>query len=283
MSERVQVLNGEAPVRRESDAEAMHEGPVGTRGFRLKLLATRLAILAALLMTWELIAGRYVDTFWISQPSEISARLMTWIRNGTLWFQVSITLEEMLVGFAIGAASGVLTGFLLGRNEGLSRLLDPFIMAVYSLPKVALAPLFILWFGIDLKPKIILAAVVVFFLVFYNTYAGVRDVDADLINVVRLMGGDRFQILRFVVLPDSLIWIFTGLKIAVPYALIGAVVGEIMASNRGIGYLIESSAGQFDTAGVFAALFVLMIISVTLNELLNRSEGFLLRWKASGQ
>src|SRR5919202_738815 len=101
--------------------------------------------------------------------------------------------------------------------------------------------------------------------------------------MVRLMGGNRFQILFFVVLPSSLIWIFTGLKLAVPYALIGAVVGEIMASNRGIGYLIEASAGQFDTAGVFAALFVLMIISVTLNELLNRAEGFLLRWKSTGQ
>jgi sulfonate transport system permease protein len=283
VSQRVQVVKGETHVQLDDDAEAMHEGPVGTRGFRLRLMAARLAMLAAALAIWEFVGGRYVDPFWISRPSEVYARLATWTSTGTLWFQVSITLEEMLVGFLIGATIGVFAGFLLGRNENLSRLLDPFIMAIYSLPKVALAPLFILWFGIGLKPKIVLAAVVVFFLVFYNTYAGVRDVDPDLVNVVRLMGGSRLQILLFVVLPGSLVWIFTGLKIAVPYALIGAVIGEIMASNRGIGFLIESAAGQFDTAGVFAALVVLMIISVALNELLSRSERFLLRWKTSGQ
>jgi NitT/TauT family transport system permease protein len=283
MSQRVQVFEGEVQIRRESDADVMYEGPVGTRGFRIKLFGARLLILAAALVAWEIIGGDYVDTFWISQPSDIYAKLAKWLVSGTLGFQLAVTLQEMLIGFTIGAVAGLVTGFVLGRNEFLSRLLDPFIAAIYSLPKVALAPLFILWFGVDIKPKIVLAAVVVFFLVFYNTYAGVRDVDSDLVDMVRLMGGNRFQILFFVVLPSSLIWIFTGLKLAVPYALIGAVVGEIMASNRGIGYLIEASAGQFDTAGVFAALFVLMIISVTLNELLNRAEGFLLRWKSTGQ
>ena len=283
MSQRIQAFEGEIAVERASDADVMYEAPIGTRRYRLKLIGARLAILALALSAWEIIGGDYVDTFWISQPSDIYAKLARWVSTGMLWYQVSITLQEMMIGFLIGASSGIVIGFLLGRNDFLNRLLDPFIMAIYSLPKVALAPLFILWFGIDIKPKIVLAAVVVFFLVFYNTYAGVRDVDGDLVDVVRLMGGSRLQILLLVVLPSALTWIFTGLKIAVPYALIGAVVGEIMASNRGIGFLIEGSAGQFDTAGVFAALFVLMLISVTLNELLSRSEGILLRWKAVGK
>lgn len=283
MSDRVQVFEGEVAVQRVSDADVMHEAPVGTRGHTLKLLGARLTLLVVALVAWELIGGNLVDTFWISRPSDIHARLWRWIGTGSLWFHVSITVQEMLMGFAIGSTTGMVVGFVLGRNAFLARLLDPFIIAVYSLPKVALAPLFILWFGIDMKPKIVLAAVIVFFLVFYNTYAGVRDVDPDLVDVVRLMGGGRFQILSLVVLPGALVWIFTGLKIAVPYALIGAVVGEIMASNKGLGYLIEAAAGQFDTAGVFAALFVLMIISTTLNELLGRSEGLLLRWKTVGR
>jgi NitT/TauT family transport system permease protein len=177
----------------------------------------------------------------------------------------------------------MLLGFLLGRQQFLARALDPFILAIYSLPKVALAPLFILWFGIGIAPKIVLAAVIVFFLVFYNTYAGVRDADQDLIDVVRLMRGSKFQVMWLAVIPSTMVWVFTGLKIAVPYALIGAVVGEMMASNKGLGSLISGAAGQFDTAGVFAALFVLMIISTVLNQILQRLEIFILRWKVKSQ
>ena len=283
MTHRVQVFEGEVALERADAAPELREVQTGGWRYRLRLGLARLALLLVSLAVWQAVSGTLVDSFWISRPSDILQKLLRWIETGVLWYEISITLEEMVVGFLIGALAGLAVGFVLGRSDFLARLLDPFILAIYSLPKIALAPLFILWFGIDLKPKIVLAAVVVFFLVFYNTYAGVRDVDVDLINTVRIMGGNRLQVLRFIVLPSALTWIFTGLKISIPYALIGAVVGEIMASNRGIGYLIEGSAGQFDTAGVFAALLLLMLVATVLNELLNRSESVLLRWKSAGR
>jgi NitT/TauT family transport system permease protein len=152
-------------------------------------------------------------------------------------------------------------------------------MALYSIPKVALAPLFIVWFGIGMHMKVLLAAATVFFLVFLNTAAGVRDVDRGLIDAVRLMGGTRWDVARRVVLPSSMTGVLTGLKVAIPYALIGAVIGELVASNRGLGYLINDAASQFDTAGVFATLVVLSVIAGVLNVLVGLVGKRVNRWK----
>lgn len=245
----------------------------------LKLQGMRFLLLLAFLILWELAAGRLVDKFWVSAPSDIFLTLYKWTVSGELFFHLWITTQETLLGFLFGALGGGILGFLLGQWSSAARLLDPFIMAVYSLPKVALAPLLILWFGIGIEMKIILAAVIVFFLVFFNTYAGVKDVDPDLLDSIRLMGASERQIIGKVILPSALNWIFVGLKLSVPYALIGAVVGEITASNRGIGFLIQYSAGQFDTAGTFGALFVLMLMSTILNAGLGILEKRFLRWK----
>jgi NitT/TauT family transport system permease protein len=228
---------------------------------------------------WQFASGRIVSPFWLSDPASIGHRWWQWVTDGTLAFHFLITLQEMVIGFSFGVVFGSITGFVLGRQRFVARLLDPLILAVASVPKIALAPLFILWFGVGMLPKIVMAGAVVFFLVFFNTYAGVRDTDPDLIDVVRLMGGRRLAVLRLVLVPSALAWIFTGLKIAVPYALVGAVVGEMMASNKGLGALIESSAAQFDTAGVFAALATLLLLSMAINELLGRLERRVLRWK----
>ena len=256
--------------------------PPTARSQFLGVLAWRSAIVIIGLGLWEFSSGRLIKPFWISSPSEIWSRLDEWIATGQLWLHVEVTLTETVLGFAFGAVSGVLVGLALGLNRRLAAVLDPFIVAFYSLPKIALAPLFILWFGVGLTSKVVLATFVVFFLVFYNTYAGVLAVEAELVDVLRLMGARRGQIIRKVILPSALIWIFTGMKSSVPYALIGAVVGEMMASNKGLGYLIEAAAGQYDTAGVFAALFVLMIIATGLHELLKQSERVMLRWREEG-
>lgn len=232
----------------------------------------RIAIVVAMLGIWELISGRWVDEFWISKPSAIWEVLWGWISTGDILVHLEATLTEMGLGLFFGAVGGIAVGFLLGRVEWLAQLLDPIVSAIYSLPKVALAPLFILWFGVDLLSKVVLTAVVCFFLVFYNTYAGVRDVDKDLVDVVRVMGGSRSDLLLKVVLPSAATWIYTGLRLAVPYALIGAVVGEIVASNKGLGFLLARAAGTFNTAGTFAALFILMIIGTLLNLLVDLSE-----------
>jgi NitT/TauT family transport system permease protein len=232
----------------------------------------RLGIVIAILAIWQFISGRWVDEFWISKPSAIWDVLWGWISSGEILVHLQATMTAMALGLIFGAIGGITVGFVLGRVEWLAQLLDPIVTAIYSLPKVALAPLFILWFGVDLTSKVVLTAVVCFFLVFYNTYAGVRDVDKDLVDVVRVMGGKRSDLLLKVVLPSAAAWIYTGLRLAVPYALIGAVVGEIVASNKGLGFLLARAAGTFNTAGTFAALFILMLIGTLLNFMVDWSE-----------
>jgi len=249
----------------------------------LQIFGWRLLIVVAGLSFWQFASGRLIKAFWISSPSDIWKQLVDWVVTGDLWIHLEVTLTETVMGFVFGAVAGVLFGLALGLNRRLAAVLDPFVVAFYSLPKIALAPLFILWFGVGLTSKVVLATFVVFFLVFYNTYAGTLAVESELVDVLRLMGASRAQIVRKVILPSALIWIFTGMKSSVPYALIGAVVGEMMASNRGLGYLIQAAAGQYDTAGVFAALFVLMIIATGLHELLKQSERVMLRWREEGQ
>ena len=265
-----------------TDEKASPE-PSFRRSGWLSIFGWRLGIIVVGLSVWQYASGRLIKTFWISRPSDIWQQLVDWVVTGDLWIHLQATLIETIMGFVFGAVAGILVGLALGLNRRLAAVLDPFIVAFYSLPKIALAPLFILWFGVGLTSKVVLATFVVFFLVFYNTYAGTLAVEAELVDVLRLMGASRGQIVRKVILPSALIWIFTGMKSSVPYALIGSVVGEMMASNRGLGYLIQAAAGQYDTSGVFAALFVLMIIATGLHELLKQSERVMLRWREEGQ
>ena len=239
----------------------------------------RIVLVVAFLVLWEIAADRWIDITFISRPSEIVKRLGEWTGDGTLWSNSWITIQEIVYGFLLGAAAGALVGFVLASLNFLYRVLDPFMMALYSIPKVALAPLFIVWFGIGMHMKVLLAAATVFFLVFLNTAAGVREVDRGLIDAVRLMGGGRWDIARKVVLPASMTGVLTGLKVAIPYALIGAVIGELVASNRGLGYLINDAASQFDTAGVFATLVVLSVIAGVLNILVGLIGKRVNRWK----
>ena len=174
-------------------AELATELPARRSEF-LTVLAWRAAIVVICLAVWEFASGRLIKPFWISSPSEIWRQLMEWVATGQLWLHVEVTLSETLMGFGFGAISGVAVGLALGLNRRLAAVLDPFIVAFYSLPKIALAPLFILWFGVGLTSKVVLATFVVFFLVFYNTYAGTLAVEAELIDVLRLMGARRGQI-----------------------------------------------------------------------------------------
>jgi NitT/TauT family transport system permease protein len=282
------VLEGEIVAGRlDASSGDLVESRRFAEGWRLS--AIRISLLVVVLGAWQALAGNpkvefaVVDKFWTSRPSDIAQRLGEWMTRGTLWLHLLVTLEEMAIGLVIGSVFGVAVGFLLGRSLTLARVLDPFIMAIYSIPKLALAPLFILWFGVGLEPKIVLVSTACFFLLYLNTYSGVRDVDHELIDIIRLMGASQRDLLFKVVLPSASPWILTGLKAAVPYSLIGAVVGEIMASNRGVGYLLIYAQGQYDTAGVFAAIIVLMVMGLLLNEVVNRSESYLMRWKAAGR
>ncbi|HEU5008125.1 MAG TPA: ABC transporter permease [Jatrophihabitantaceae bacterium] len=243
------------------------------------VILSRLALLIALVVCWQLVSGPLIDPLFISKPTAIWHRLTQWADSGVLWTNSWITIKEILLGYVIGAAAGVVFGFVIAAQRLVYRVLDPFIMSLYSIPKVALAPLFIVWLGIGIEMKIVLAAVTVFFLVFLNTAAGVREVDPGLIDAARLMRARRRDMILKIILPASMSGVFTGLRVAIPYALIGAVIGELVASNRGLGYLINNGAATFDTAGVFAALIVLTFIAAVLNGLVNLLDRYANKWR----
>ena len=231
------------------------------------------------LSLWELGSGTIVDSFLISEPSSIFKRLYGWIAAKSIWIHVWATLYSTIIGFFIGTITGVIAGICLALSPFFSRLLNPFIWALNASPKVALAPLFILWFGLGIESKIALAAVLVVFLVFVSTYAGVKQVDPDLVDTVKLMGASKFQILTKVILPDATPWIYVGIQSAIPYALIGTIIGEMIASNRGLGYLVQRSGSEFDTAGVFASLIVISLIGVVLNQVFALIQARSQKWK----
>lgn len=246
---------------------------------RLTIAASRLTFGAAAVGFWEFAARNLIDPFWIGIPSEVVLILWDWFSTGFIIMHFNATMQAMIQGFLIGSTVGIATGFLLGRVRWLSVLLEPFLTALYSVPRIALAPLFILWFGIGTTSKMLLAAVIVFFLSYRSTYAGVMAVDRELVDVVNVMGAGRRDRLLKVVFPSSLAWIFTGLKLAIPYALAGTVVAEFVASGRGLGFLIRQASGVFATNRVFAGLFILGAIGFTLNILLDIVEKRTSKWR----
>lgn len=234
----------------------------------------------AFLALWEYASGRLIAPLYVSSPSAVAARLATMLADGSLPRHAAITAFEAGAGFLCGAAAGIATGIALGRARLLAEVLDPFLLGFYSLPKVALAPLFVMWFGIDVGMKIIFAAVVVFFLVFLSTYSGVRNVSKELVTIYRLMGASEAQLVSKVVLPAALTWVFSGLRLSAPYALVGAIIAELIAANRGLGYLVENATTQFDTAGAFAAVFGILVLSAGLNVLIKFAERKLMPWQS---
>ena len=247
------------------------------------MVVCQVALGIVLLVLWQGASGRLIDNFFISNPVDVGTRLVGWIKDGSLFVHIWATVYATVMGFIVGSVGGILLGIWLGVSPFTSRLLNPYLSALNALPKVALAPLFVLWFGLGIESKIALAAVLVLFLVFLNTYAGVREVDQDLIDGARLMKATRVQVITKVIIPSATSWMFAGLKISVPYALIGAVLGEMIASNRGLGYLVQFSGSQFDSAGVFAVLLVIALLAVVLNFLVEIVQYRMQQWRVVGR
>lgn len=247
------------------------------------MFACQVALGLVVALLWQWGAGRVFDEAFFSSPSAILVRLWQWTRDGSIFAQVWATMHATVGGFITGSVLGLALGIWLGLSPFASRLLDPYLSALNALPKVALAPLFVLWFGIGIESKVALAAILVLFLVFLNTYTGVREVDQDLVDAARLMKATRFQVLRKVIIPSAASWVFASLKISVPYALIGAVLGEMIASNRGLGYLVQFAGAQFDTAGVFAALLVIALLAMFLNWIVGIFQKRADRWRVVGR
>ncbi len=244
------------------------------------VLVLRIALVVGTLAAWELLTRLgLIDPFFMGQPTAILEDMVSAFATGEIIPHIVVTLKEALAGLFIGAVAGIGLAIVLDKAETLSRVLDPIIMAFYGIPKLALGPIFILWFGLGMKSKIFLAALMVFFLVLFNAYAGFRNVDRALIDAARLMGAKKGQIMRKVVLPSSAPWLLAGMKAGLGAALLGAVVGEYIGANAGLGWMVEYAGGMYDIPRVFTCIITLMLLMAGLNALLGLAEKRLLKWR----
>jgi len=255
-----------------------------SQGFRgPKVTASRLLIIALCLGSWQLAASGAIDPFYYSKPTAIWARLVDWFTKGTsfgsIWQQIAVTLEEAVLGFVIGSLAGVVLGVLLGRARFLADVFAPFIKAGNAIPRIVLASLFVIWFGLGMSSKVATAVVLVFFAVFFNAFQGAREVDRTLIDNARILGAGRRQVLTSIVLPSATSWILASLHVAFGFALIGAIVGEYTGADKGLGLLINQSQGTFDAAGIYAGMIIMTVLALLAEWLLTRLERRLLAWR----
>ncbi len=233
-----------------------------------------------MLVLWqELVNTGALDKFFFSRPTDIASRILEWLRTGSIFPHLVVTMEEAALAFILGAGSGIVLGFGLARAPRLGALVDPYIRLLNALPRVVLAPIFLLWFGLGIWSKVALGVTVVFFIVFFNTHQGVREVDPVIVNNVRMLGASEWQLVRHVLVPSALTWVFSSLHISIGFAMIAVVVGEYLGASRGVGYLISQAEGTFDTTGVFAGMAVLSAVVLLVGWGVNRLERWLLRWK----
>ena len=259
--------------------QAKHSSrPSARRGGAIVLW--QLLLGAVILSGWQALSSAgTLDKFFFSRPSDILDRIRQWVWTGSIWPHLLVTVEEAFLAFALGVTFGLLFGFLLARVRFLSDLLNPYIRVLNALPRVVLAPIFLLWFGLGIWSKVALGVTVVFFIVFFNTYQGVREVDPVILNNARMLGASERQLARHVLVPSALTWIFSSLHISIGFAIIAVVVGEYLGASRGVGYLISQAEGVFDTTGVFAGMVVLSAVVLVVGTGVNRLERWLLRWK----
>jgi NitT/TauT family transport system permease protein len=248
------------------------------------VLALRVAIFVTLIGGWELCASTgVIDPFFFGQPSAIVAQLSAWVQHGTqagsLWDQVFVTLEEAVLGFVIGVVLGVVCGIALGRIQLLADVFSPYIKVMNSIPRIVLGSIFILWLGLGVSSKVALAVVLVFFAVFFNAFQGAREVDRNLVAAARILGASRRQVVRHVVLPSAMTWIIASMHVSFGFALIGAIVGEFLGAQRGLGLLISQSQGTFNADGVFAAMVIIAIVALAAEALITLLERRLLSWR----
>jgi|SRR6266700_7713 len=260
--------------------------PSATAARRRRIVVNmlRVLLLVVIIGGWELTTRvGIVDPFFWGQPSGIWAQIVTWVTQGTaqgpLWEQIAVTLEETVLGFLIGVALGVIFGVVLGRNRFLADVLGPFIKAANSIPRVVLGSIFIIGLGLGIQSKVALAVVLVFFIVFFNAFQGVREVDRNLLANARILGANQRQLSTAVIIPSALTWIIASLHTSFSFALVGAVVGEFLGSTQGIGLMIQTAQGAFNANGVFAAMVILAAVALLSELLITTLENRLITWR----
>lgn len=248
------------------------------------VVAWRIGILVAFLGSWEVTARLgWIDPFFYAMPSTIAGRIWDWVTVGTsegpLWYHLWVTMEEALIGFFTGSIVGVVIGIALARNKMAADIFSIYIKVINSIPRVVLAPIFILLFGLGLTSKVALAFVMVFFVVFSNAFQGVREADRAMIANARILGASDWQLTRAVIVPSAMSWIFASLHVSFGFAIIGAIVGEFVGSRYGIGLLINVARGSFDSAGMYAAIVIVMVVALGAEYLMSFVEGKLAKWR----
>jgi NitT/TauT family transport system permease protein len=251
---------------------------------RLSVIGLRVLVAVVILGGWQLGARvGVIDTFFWSQPSDIAKTLWRWLTEGTdlgpLWVQVLVTMEETVGGFFVGSIFGVIFGILLGRNQLLAEVLSPYIKGANAIPRVVVGALFAVSLGLDIRAKIATASVLVFFVVFFNAFQGVREVDRNLIANARILGANNRRLTTEIIIPSALSWIVASLHTSFGLALVGAVVGELFGATEGVGELIYLSKNLFDTAGVFAGMGLLAAMALVAEALITALENRLIRWR----
>lgn len=243
----------------------------------------RSVLLVAFLGLWELgYRTGHIDPFAFSSPSQIWERLLKMFRTGTIWPHIEATGRESVVGLVLGFAAGVGLGFLAGLNRFVGQLLEPVMLLLNSVPRIVLAPMFILWFGIGENSKIASAFFLVFVVIFFAVTTGLREVPPNLLARVRVLGGGRRALVTEVYIPSVLTWIFSSLRITVGFAFTGAVVAEVISSTQGLGYLLNQAQSSFDSSLMMATVVVIMVMIMLIFAVLGRIEARLMRWKQSG-
>jgi sulfonate transport system permease protein len=252
---------------------------------RTRLLVFQVAVGLIALALWQLLStvpmfGTLVlPPFFFSTPVDVGGRILHLFATGTVWKHLWVTFSESILAFVLGSGMGVLIGFWFARQPTIAAVFDPYVKMINALPRVVLAPIFTLWFGLGIWSKVVLGITLVFFIVFFNVYQGVREVSPTILANARMLGMNDRQLLRHVFWPSALSWMFSSLHTSVGFAVVGAVVGEYLGSAAGLGYLIQSAEGNFDVAGVFAGMVVLAVFVLVIDAIVTMAERRLLVWR----
>jgi NitT/TauT family transport system permease protein len=252
---------------------------------RLKLLLLQISVAVVGVALWYVLSsyplfGHVVlPPFFFSNPVDVAKQIVDWFASGVIWKHLWVTLEESILAFVIGSIGGVLVGFWFARQPRTAAVFDPYVKMVNALPRVVLAPIFTLWLGLGIWSKVALGVTLVFFIVFFNVYQGVREVSPTVLANARMLGMNGRQLMRHVYWPSALSWMFSSLHTSVGFAVVGAVVGEYLGSAAGLGYLIQQAEGVFDVAGVFAGMFVLAAFVIVIDAVVSVVERRLLAWR----
>ncbi|SDA92672.1 ABC transporter permease [Sinorhizobium sp. NFACC03] len=240
----------------------------------------QITLLAVILGGWQLgVTSGLIDRFFFPAPLDIVQQVVTWIIDPGFYKHVGITLSETVLGYLIGTGLGVAAGVWLGLSPFTARILDPFIKAINAIPRVVLAPIFVLWLGLGLWSKVALAVTLVFFVTFFNAMQGVREVNPVVLSNTRILGARRSDLLRHVYFPAAASWILSSLRTSVGFAVVGAIIGEYLGASAGLGYLIARAEGNFDAVGVFAGIIILAVFVLIIDLLLDVAERRLITWR----